>query len=533
MPDAVVKVRTAIFSLSDKAGSEEFARKLIEFHVDILATGGTFVILKEAGLAVKSLQEDMKLPTAVSGRVKTLHAPLHAAILAKGSTEHQAELKALGVAPVDMVVCNFYPFRNALRKLGPRDDGIVESIDIGGPTMVRAASKNFERVVVVPSPAHYGAVMEEMTRLEGGTSLEFRRRMAIDAFSITSSYDEAVYNGLRGGLVGGLPGKLLVAGSKVQDAKYGENPDRKAVIYSIDGWTTMADWKQLAGDTLSFNNYLDVGSAYDIVEGYDDPAVATVKHGQISGFAFAPTVAEAYSLAHSCDPEADFGGTVVTNRPVGPDAAKLIGKNEGTSDGSVYTEILMAPSFTADALAILMGKQKKKIRLIQTGTRPDFPYDLKVVEGAVLAQESPDYREKLDPAVITVPTKTKPGREHLDKLLAAWEVLRRVQSNGIVVAQGSFEDARLTRCWTLGVASYRKRNGATRIALENAGDRARGAVCASDGFFPFRDSVDLLAEAGVSAVIQPGGSANDPSSIQAADEHGIIMAFTHTRAFKH
>lgn len=534
MSDGIVKVRTAIFSLSDKAGSVEFARKLIEFGVDVLATGGTFASMKEAGLGVKSLQDDMNLPTAVSGRVKTLHAPLHAAILAKGTDEHRAELKALGVPPVDMVVCNFYPFRDALRKLGSADEAIVESIDIGGPTMVRAASKNFERVVVVPSPDHYEAVVEEMTRLGGGTSLEFRRRMAVEAFSITSSYDEAVYNGLRGGPDAGLPGKLLVAASKVQDAKYGENPDRKAVIYSIDGWTTMADWKKLAGDTLSFNNFLDVGSAYDIVEGYDDvPAVATVKHGQISGFAFAPTVAEAYSLAHSCDPEADFGGTVVTNRPIGLDAAKLIGKNERTDDGSVYTEILMAPSFTEDALALLKGKQKKKIRVIQTRIRPDFPYDLKVIEGAVLAQESPDYRAKLDPSMITVSTKTKPDRKQLDRLLAAWEVVRKVQSNGIVVAQGSFEGASLTRFWTLGVASFRKRNGAVRIALENAGDRAKGAVCASDGFFPFRDSVDLLAESGVSAVIQPGGSANDSSSIEAADQHGIAMAFTHTRAFKH
>jgi phosphoribosylaminoimidazolecarboxamide formyltransferase/IMP cyclohydrolase len=320
----------------------------------------------------------------------------------------------------------------------------------------------------------------------------------------------------------------------LQDAKYGENPDRKAVIYSVDGWTTMGSWKQLAGDVMSFNNFLDVGSAYDIVEGYEDvAAVATVKHGQISGFAFAPTVVEAYTLAHSCDPEADFGGTVVTNREVDLQAARLIGRNEGARDGSVYTEIVIAPAFTPDALSELKKKQKKKIRIIQTTERPDYPYDLKVIEGAILLQEMPNYRVKLEASKIKVPTKAKPDAHQLGKLLAAWEVVRKVQSNGIVIAEGSFEEEMLARFWILGVASFRKRNGAVKIALDNAGDRSRGAVCASDGFFPFRDSVDLLGGAGVSAVIQPGGSTNDAAAIQAADQYGMVMVLTHTRAFKH
>ncbi|HME18327.1 MAG TPA: hypothetical protein VKF15_01165, partial [Nitrososphaerales archaeon] len=239
------------------------------------------------------------------------------------------------------------------------------------------------------------------------------------------------------------------------------------------------------------------------------------------------------SLAHSCDPEADFGGTVVTNREIGLDAAMRIGRNEGAKDGSVYTEIIIAPAFSPEALSLLQKKQKKKIRLIQTTARPDYPYDLKVVEGAILAQDSLDYRARLDPSKITVPTKAKPDPQQLVKLLAAWEVVRKVQSNGIVIADGSLEGDRLIRFWTLGVASFRKRNGAVKIALDNAGARAKGAVCASDGFFPFRDCVDLLGEAGVSAVIQPGGSANDAASIEAADQRGIAMAFTHTRAFKH
>jgi phosphoribosylaminoimidazolecarboxamide formyltransferase/IMP cyclohydrolase len=533
MSEGVVKVENAVLSVSDKTGLAGFAGELLSFGVEILATGGTYVALKEAGLSVKSLQDDMKLPTALSGRVKTLHAPLQAAILARRTSEHLAELRAMGVKPVDMVVCNFYPFQEVMRQ-GAADEALVENIDIGGPTMVRAASKNFESVAVVPSPLLYDLVIEEMKKNGGGTTRDFRRRLAVEAFSQTSSYDAAVFNGLRRDAAGEFPRKLLISASKVQDAKYGENPDRRAVIYSIDGWRTMSGWKQLAGDVLSFNNFLDVGSAFDIVEGYDGTAaVATVKHGQISGFAFAPTVAEAYTLAHSCDPEADFGGTVVTNGKVDLQAARLMGRNEGTKDGSVYTEIVIAQGFSPEALATLEKKQKKKIRIIQTAERPDYPYDLKVIEGAILLQEAPDYRVKLDAAKTTVPTRAKPDARQLRKLLAAWEVVRKVQSNGIVIADGSFEGERLTRFWTLGVASFRKRNGAVKIALDNAAGRLKGAVCASDGFFPFRDSVDLLGQAGVSAVIQPGGSANDDASIEAADQYGIAMVLTHTRAFKH
>ena len=518
--------------MSDKSGLADFARVLTSFGVEILATGGTFTALKEAGLEPRSLQDDLHLPSAVSGRVKTLHAPLHAAILAKDTEGHMAELKAMGVKPIDMVVCNFYPFQKMLSG-GATEETLVENIDIGGPTMVRAASKNFERVTVVPSPKFYPVVVEEMRRLGGETSLELRRRLAKETFSLTASYDIAVAGGLGRGAKG-FPERLLISADKVMDAKYGENPDSKAAMYSVAGWTTMAGWKQLAGDALSFNNFLDIGSAYDIVEGFEgSAAVATVKHGQISGFAFAPTVEEAYTLAHACDPEADFGGTVVANKEIDFSAARKIGKNEGTKDGSVYTEIVIAPGFTQEAIDLLAAKQKKKMRLIEAGQRPDYPYDLKVVEGAILLQDSTDYRVKLDRGKATVPTERKPDGPQLTKLFAAWEVVRRVQSNGIVIADGEFAGGELKKFWTLGVASFRKRNGAVRIALDNAGARAKGAVCASDGFFPFTDSIDELGSAGVSAVIQPGGSVADESVVKAADAHGMAMVLTHTRAFKH
>jgi phosphoribosylaminoimidazolecarboxamide formyltransferase/IMP cyclohydrolase len=536
MDDNLIEVKTALVSVADKTGLVDFARALAGFKITLLATGGTHTTLKEAGLPVRSLQEDMNLPQALSGRVKTLHSPLFAAILAKRTPEHLAELRAMKVDPIDMVVVNFYPFEKVVRDMETGEERIIENIDIGGPSMVRAASKNFEYVAVVPSPGLYGFVAGELKANSGRTTLRSRRRLALEAFSFTASYDAAIYNGLRRRLEqnAGLPERFLLSASKFQDARYGENPDQRATIYSVDGSTGMTGWTQLAGEALSFNNYLDIGSAYDMLEGFEGvPSAATVKHGNISGFAFAPTVGEAYSLAHSCDPEADFGGTVVLNREVDGTSAKLIGKNEGVKDSSIYTEIAIAPSYTQEALEILKAKQKKKIRIIRSSSRSDYPYDLKLLEGTVLLQDAVDYRKRLDERLLAFPTKAQPDEATRAKLLAAWEVVRRVPSNGIVLADGRFEGGVVTRFWTLGVASFRKRNGAARIALENAGERARGAVCASDGFFPFRDDVDLLGKAGVRAVIQPGGSVSDPVVIAAADEYGMCMGITHVRAFKH
>ena len=533
-----IEVKTAILSVADKEGLVDFAKGLRSHGVSLLATGGTYNALKEAGVEVKSLGEAMGLSEALSGRVKTLHSNLFAGILAKrGDAGHMRELKAMGVTPIDMVVCNFYPFEKVVGNPETAEETMIENIDIGGPSMVRASTKNHLYVTVVPSPTLYAKVLEELSKNGGKVGLELRRSLAVEAFAITASYDALIYNELRRRFASGegFPSKLVLSASKYQDARYGENPDQKAAIYSIDGARGMTRWKQLSGEALSFNNYLDIGSAYDIVEGFDEfPTAATVKHGQISGFAFAPTVARAYALAHACDPEADFGGTVVLNRVVDLAAARLIGKNEGKEDESVYTEILIAPGYRDGALELLESKQKKKIRMIQAGERPDSEYDLKELEGALLVQEGADYRKKLERSKLTFPTRERPEEKTLLKLLAAWEVVRRVPSNGIVVADGRLgKSGRLDEFWTLGVASFRKRSGAVRIALENAGKRAKGAVCASDGFFPFRDNVDLLGEAGVSAVIQPGGSISDLEVVRAADEYGIAMAFTHTRAFKH
>ncbi len=539
--DDDVEVKTAVLSVADKSGLEEFAKGLQSFGISLLATGGTYSALRGAGVAAKSLGEAMGLTEALSGRVKTLHSNLFAGILARRDDEgHMRELRAMGVSPIDMVVCNFYPFEKVARNPGATDETVIENIDIGGPSMVRASTKNHLFVTVVPSPRFYATVLEELDRKGGKVGLQLRRSLAVEAFATTASYDALIYNELRRrfGPAEAFPGRFLLSASKHQDARYGENPDQKAAIYSVDGVRSMTGWKQLSGEALSFNNYLDIGSAYDIVEGFEDePTAATVKHGQISGFAFAPTIARAYSLAHACDPEADYGGTVILNRRVDLSAARLIGKNEGAQDDSVYTEIVISPGYEDDALQLLKSKQKKKMRMIQTGARPDYAYDLKELEGALLVQDALDYRKKLDRSKLTFPTKKRPDEGTISKLINAWEVVRRVQSNGIVLADGRIGGGeggeRVEEFWTVGVASFRKRSGAVKIALDNAGTRAKGAVCASDGFFPFRDNMDLLGNAGAAAVIQPGGSISDPEIVRAADEYGIAMAMTHTRAFKH
>jgi phosphoribosylaminoimidazolecarboxamide formyltransferase / IMP cyclohydrolase len=536
MEEGLVKIKCALISVADKTGVVEFALGLTSFGTTLLATGGTYTALRDAGVSVRSLQDDMNLPQALSGRVKTLHSTLFGAILAKRTPEHLAELKAMKVDPIDMVVVNFYPFEKVAADPRSDDESLIENIDIGGPSMVRASCKNYQYVTVVPSPRLYPSILTELRGHDGATSLEMRRRLAMEAISMTGAYDAAIYNGLWRRFEGteALPARLLLSASKFQDAKYGENPDQKATIYSIDGARSMTDWEQIAGDTLSFNNYLDIGSSYKILEGFEDsPAAATVKHGNISGFAFAPDVSEAYELAHACDPQADFGGTVILNRQVDRETAMLIGKNEGVEDLSVYTEIVIAPGFAPEALELLKTKQKKKMRIIRTTGRSSYPYDLKVIEGAVLLQDEVDYRKELDPSKLTTPTKAKPEEATLAKLLAAWEVVRRVPSNGIVIGEGTYLDGALTHFWTLGVASFRKRNGAIKIALDNAGPRAKGAVCASDGFFPFRDNVDMLGEGGVVAAIQPGGSVSDQDTVAAADRYGMSMVMTHTRAFKH
>ncbi len=535
MAEGYRKVSTALISVFNKQGLAEFAANLQQLGIKIISTGGTRTVLEGAGLTVQRLEDIARFPEMLEGRVKTLQPEIFAGILARRVEEHLQQLTQLGLGTIDMVVCNFYPFEDVVSKPAVSFEEVIENIDIGGPSMVRAAAKNHESVAVVTSPRQYGSVVEEMRGNNGCLSAESRRRFAETAFGLVATYDIAIYNGLlKFRADSGFPEKFFVSATKFEDAKYGENPDQKAAVYKLDWYKGMLDWRQLYGDSRSFNNHFDIGHAYEILEGFDDvAAAATVKHGHISGFAFAPTSAEAYRLAHKCDPEADYGNITVLNRKVDAEVARLIGKNPGIDDKSVYTEIVVAPAYDGDALEILKAKQTKKMRLIESRGKTDYPFDARLLEGALLVQTPPDYGKKLGEANLAFPTLVKPDEATLTKLLAAWEVVRKVESNGIVIADGRFEDGRLTYFWTLGVGSFRKRNGAVKIALDNAGGRARGAIAASDGFFPFPDSIDLLGGSGVRAVIQPGGSIRDDAVIQVADKYGLAVVVTHARAFKH
>jgi phosphoribosylaminoimidazolecarboxamide formyltransferase / IMP cyclohydrolase len=532
-----LKITRALISVYDKSGLAELGTVLKKNQVEIVATGGTRSTLENAGIKTTPLEEVGHFPEMLDGRVKTLQPEIFAGILArKPSTDHMNQISSHGIRPFDMIVCNFYAFEVSASRAGILDQELIEMIDIGGPSLVRASAKNFESVCVVPASAVYPEIMAELQVREGSVSFETRRKLALKAFEIVAAYDVAIYNTLSRRMQPekSFPDSFFLSTRSFEVPKYGENPDQKAMIYAIDGEKGgIPDWKQIFGDTRSYNNHLDVASSFEILEGFEDtPAAATVKHGQISGFAFSTSLSDAYRLAHSCDPEADFGNTTVLNRTVDVETAKLVGKNE-EDDDSVYTEIVLAPGYEKEALEILKAKQKKKMRLIVTTAGSSYPYDLKVIQGLALVQDTPDYRKKLDPSRVTTETLARPTSEDTSVLLGLWEIARRVESNAIVIGNGETNIDHLSKLWTLGVGSFRKRNGATKIALDNAGDRAKGAYCASDGFFPFPDSVDLLGSAGIRAVVQPGGSISDRKVVEAADRYSMPMLFTHERAFKH
>lgn len=529
------KISTALISVSNKQGLTDFASQLQRRNIKIISTGGTKAVIEGAGVNVKGLDAVTRFPEMLDGRVKTLQPEIFAGLLAKRTEDHLKQLNQFNIEPIDLVVCNFYPFEETISKKNVQFDEVIENIDIGGPSMVRAAAKNHESVGVITNPGQYSNILRELSQNHGCLSGETRFKLAKVAFGMVTAYDIMIYDGLhRFSKNSDFSDKFFISSTKFEDTKYGENPYQKAAVYKIDKYTGMLNWEQLYGDSKSFNNHLDIGHAYEILDGFDNiAAVVTVKHGNISGFAFAPTSSEAYKLAHACDPQADYGGIIVLNKPVNSSTAQLIGKNAGVNDNSVYTEIVVAPDFDKDALEILKKKQKKKMRLIKVNEISNYPYDIRFIQSALLVQTPINYKNKLGINDVSFPTKTKPDKSTLEKLFASWEVVRKVQSNGVLIADGKYQNDRLTHFWTLGVGSFRKRNGSTKIALDNAGKRAEGAVAASDGFFPFPDSIDLLAEAGIKAVIQPRGSIRDDLVISAANNYGISIVYSESRAFKH
>jgi phosphoribosylaminoimidazolecarboxamide formyltransferase/IMP cyclohydrolase len=544
------KIKRALISVSDKTGVVEFARELTRFGVEIVSTGGTARAFRESGLAVTEVSEVTSFPEMMDGRVKTLHPKIHGAFLALRDDEnHLASMREHGIEPIDLVVVNLYPFEQTIAKEVVSLSEAVENIDIGGPAMIRSASKNWRDVAVVTDARLYESVLGEMRASGGNLSLETRQRLAALAYTRTASYDLAIssylakqlsnedlqflepFNPLQNLLIiesneifeeeseesEGLPEFETIELAKVADLRYGENPHQKAALYESGAGGGIAGAEQLHGKEMSFNNYVDAEAAWNLVQDFEELAVAIIKHTNPSGVGTGATNEQAYRRALSTDPVSAFGGIVAFNRTV--DAAVARSVNE------VFTEVVVAPDFAAEALEIF--KTKKNLRVLRVrNAENENPLEYKQISGGFLVQSKDVYR--VSESDLKFVTERQPTDEELRALLLAWKVCKHVKSNAIVFANEN---------QTIGVgAGQMNRVDSVRIAAMRA-ERfdlpLKNSVVASDAFFPFRDNVDEAAGFGVSAIIQPGGSIKDDESIAAANEHHIAMVFTGFRHFKH
>ena len=507
----------ALISVSDKTGVVDFAKNLKALGWEVIATGGTMKLLRESGVEVLNISDVTGFPEICDGRVKTLHPAVHGGLLARRDVEEHVEaLRANGIEFIDLVCVNLYPFRQTIAKEGVTLAEAIENIDIGGPSMLRSAAKNFRDVTVVCDPADYAAILDEM-RAEGNTSVETRLRLSAKAYTHTAEYDSMIATYMRA--QAGLPEKLFLDFDLVQSLRYGENPHQTAKFYrsAEEVPFSLAHARQLNGKELSYNNIQDANAALNIVREFDEPFCVGLKHMNPCGAAGGRDVVEAWTKAYEADKVSIFGGIVAVNREVTREAAERM--------KPIFLEIIMAPKFSEGALEVLCTK--KNLRLLEVDmTRSDVhPMQYVSVNGGLLAQEL-DVETKRVEASMTV-TKARPDAAQLRDLEFAWRIVKHVKSNAIVVVKGG---------QTLGVgAGQMNRIGSAEIALKEA--QAKGAteglVMASDGFFPFDDCVTLAAANGVAAIVQPGGSVRDEDSIRKADETGVAMLFTGMRHFKH
>jgi phosphoribosylaminoimidazolecarboxamide formyltransferase/IMP cyclohydrolase len=518
--------RQALISVSDKTGVVDLARTLARLDFRILSTGGTAKLLGEAGVPVTEVADYTGFPEMLDGRVKTLHPKVHAGILARRDLPaHQAAMQREGIDFIDLVVVNLYPFQQTVARADSTFDEAVENIDIGGPTMVRAAAKNHAHVAIVTDPADYACIVEELTASNGNLSAATRLALAKKAFSHTAQYDGSISNYLTSldddRVPQPFPARLNVSVEKAQDLRYGENPHQAAAFYRdlAPAAGTLASYTQVQGKELSFNNIADADAAWECVRTFEAPACVIVKHANPCGVAQAATLTDAYARAYATDPTSAFGGILAFNRTLdGATAAEVVKDRR-------FVEVVIATGYTAEALATFAPKTNVRLLIVPAGTgRNDF--DMKRVGGGVLVQ-TPDSRN-VAAAELRVVTKQAPTAAQLADLLFAWRVAKYVKSNAIVFCA----DGR-----TLGVgAGQMSRVDSARIAsikAQNAGLTMAGSVVASDAFFPFRDGLDVVVDAGAVAVIQPGGSMRDDEVIAAADERGIAMVLTGVRHFRH
>jgi len=515
------KIKRALVSVSDKTDLVWLARELTAMGVEIISTGGTYKLLKEENVKAVPVAEVTGFPEMLDGRVKTLHPKVHGGILAdRSKPEHLRQLDFQKITPIDLVVVNLYPFAQTIAKPGVTREDAIENIDIGGPTMVRAAAKNHASVAIVVNPERYKPIVEEMKQFNGEISAETCRDLAREAFTHTAEYDAMIsaYLTEQEGLGGEFLDSLVPAFRKVSELRYGENPHQSAALYRELGakGTSLATAPQVHGPAVSFNNVLDGAAAWNCCLEFEEPACIIIKHNNPCGAAVDDNLATAYTKARDCDPISAFGSVIAVNRPLDKATAEAMKPN--------FIELLLAPSYDKDALEVL--KEKKDIRILEMGD-VKLPQaggkDFRRIHGGLLAQ---DYdTDPYDRSAWKVVTDNEPTPGQWDDLLFAWKICKHVKSNAIVLVKDKA---------TIGVgAGQMSRVDSAMIAVEKAGDRAQGCSVASDAFFPFPDAVEKVAGAGAAAVIQPGGSKKDDDALAACKKHGMSMVMTGRRHFRH
>lgn len=510
-------IKRALVSVSDKQGLVPFVKGLIDNGVEVISTGGTKRTLEEAGLSVIGISEVTNFPEIMDGRVKTLHPNIHGGLLAvRENEEHVKQLQEHDITPIDLVVVNLYPFQQTIAKPDVQFADAIENIDIGGPSMLRSAAKNHKYVTVVVDPLDYDTVLAEIAE-KGEVAAETKLRLGAKVFRHTAAYDAVIAEFLTNAAGEENPESLTVTYEKKQDLRYGENPHQKAAFYKKPLGTkiSIASATQLHGKELSYNNINDADAALQIVKEFKEPAAVAVKHMNPCGVGVGANLEEAYQKAYEADSTSIFGGIIAVNREVDAQTAHKLRE--------IFLEIIIAPSFSEEAFEILSSK--KNLRLLTVDFSDDKKVEKKLVSvrGGLLVQDEDAYG--LEEATISVPTKREPTEQEWADLKLGWKVVKHVKSNAIVLAKDNM---------TIGIgAGQMNRVGSANIAINQAGEKAKGSALASDAFFPMGDTVEAAAKAGITAIIQPGGSIRDEESIQKADEYGIAMVFTGVRHFKH
>lgn len=509
-------MKRALISVSDKTGVVEFAKGLTEVGFEIISTGGTKKALEEAGLIVIGIDDITGFPEMLEGRVKTLHPNVHGGLLAKRTPDHLSQIADQGIQPIDLVCVNLYPFQQTISKPEVTEEEAIENIDIGGPSMLRSAAKNHAYVTVVVDANDYNTILSELKEFCDVTTLT-KKKLAAKVYRHTASYDAIIADYMTNLVGENDPERMTFTYERKQSLRYGENPHQKATFYvnPLGSTFSIAHAKQLHGKELSYNNIRDADAALQIVKDFSNPVAVAVKHMNPCGVGTGSTILEAYKKAYESDSTSIFGGIVAFNREVDKETASLLHE--------IFLEIIIAPSYSEEALSILTTKKNIRLLAVEVSDKNKQEKTITSIEGGLLTQDQDTFT--FDNANISIPTKREPSEAEWEALKLGWKVVKHVKSNAIVVTDSDM---------TLGIgAGQMNRVGAAKIALEQAGEKAEGAALASDAFFPMDDTVEAAAKAGITAIIQPGGSIKDADSIKKADEYGIAMVFTGIRHFKH